>query len=493
MAAGRAIKFLAKREDLIGVLRGSVRNASHAEQPLPGATVAVLENGHEYVTGPDGRYEGIEDPGSYTLVASCPGFASDTLQAVPVSAGGSTEADFLLHDILAPSVALVDWPVSTPDSLGPYTFEASVVDISGLEEVSVYWRTYDQPFRKTRMAPGMIVNRFAASLAGQPWTTRIDWYVYARDGGGNVTMLPAGGPEDPASFWVGPLLSAYANDFEPPAGDWTVGSPEDGATAGLWEQADPNGTFHDGTEPVQPEDDHTPDAGVLCWVTGNAPAGSDEEAGDVDGGATTLVSPRLDLAIDGTVLLRYWRWFTNDTGGASGDEWLVQVSNDDGHTWVDVERTTASLRSWLQVEVELGALLPLTDQMRVRFRATDVEAPSIVEAAVDDIEIVYIGLTPGSVAEETAVPFGFAALTNPVRPGGVVRFGLDRTGPASLLVFDVQGRAVRRLAEGTLPAGAHAVSWDGRDDGGHALPAGMYFYRLETGGRAASRKVLLTR
>ena len=55
-----------------------------------------------------------------------------------------------------------------------------------------------------------------------------------------------------------------------------------------------------------------------------------------------------------------------------------------------------------------------------------------------------------------------------------------------LVVYDAMGRSVRRLVEGTMQLpGPYAISWDGRDDGGHLVAAGVYFYRLE-GGNAAS-------
>jgi len=170
----------------------------------------------------------------------------------------------------------------------------------------------------------------------------------------------------------------------------------------------------------------------------------------------------------------------------------VQVSNDDGASWVDLERTAQSAREWRLMEFNLGETLALTNQMRVRFRASDQGGPSIVEAAVDDVEIVYFGLTPASVEEPAAAGFGFhRGLTNPLRPGSGILFSLEETGPARLMVYDVQGRAVRRMLDAALPAGSHRVIWDGRDDGGRMLPTGIYFYRLESGSRSQVRKALV--
>ncbi len=59
--------------------------------------------------------------------------------------------------------------------------------------------------------------------------------------------------------------------------------------------------------------------------------------------------------------------------------------------------------------------------------------------------------------------------------------------------FDASGAVVRRLTEGQQPAGAHAVRWDGRDDAGNPLPAGVYLTRIETAEGVATGKVTVAR
>ena len=78
---------------------------------------------------------------------------------------------------------------------------------------------------------------------------------------------------------------------------------------------------------------------------------------------------------------------------------------------------------------------------------------------------------------------------NPVRSSAVIRFTLPAAAPVSLAVYDVQGRRVASLLDHELrPAGRHEVAV--RTDG---WPEGFYFYRLESGGEAARRKMLVIR
>ncbi|MFN8176669.1 MAG: M14 family zinc carboxypeptidase [bacterium] len=73
-----------------------------------------------------------------------------------------------------------------------------------------------------------------------------------------------------------------------------------------------------------------------------------------------------------------------------------------------------------------------------------------------------------------------------------ISFQLPVPESHTLDVYDVSGRRVRSLSSGTLSAGAHTTVWDGRDDAGHRVPAGVYFYELRTAqGSLRSRTVLL--
>jgi len=72
-----------------------------------------------------------------------------------------------------------------------------------------------------------------------------------------------------------------------------------------------------------------------------------------------------------------------------------------------------------------------------------------------------------------------------------VSFSVPSDGPVSVQVFDVGSRAVRRLLEGQLPAGPCSIIWDGKDNDGHEVPAGVYFTQVTTAqGTTRGRAVL---
>lgn len=98
------------------------------------------------------------------------------------------------------------------------------------------------------------------------------------------------------------------------------------------------------------------------------------------------------------------------------------------------------------------------------------------------------------VPEETQVPaslFFVAPTPNPSGPPVHLRFGLPTKATVSLALYDVRGRRVRQLVDTTLNPGTHVYSWDGRDNGGSRLAAGIFYARLTTD--AGQRKETIVR
>lgn len=100
-------------------------------------------------------------------------------------------------------------------------------------------------------------------------------------------------------------------------------------------------------------------------------------------------------------------------------------------------------------------------------------------------------------ATATAPAFGrprLRVVPNPFNPITEIEFELTADEPRACLdLFDFQGRRVRRLYDGALPRGNHALPFRGRDDHGEALASGVYLLRLTLATRPArtTRVVLL--
>lgn len=85
------------------------------------------------------------------------------------------------------------------------------------------------------------------------------------------------------------------------------------------------------------------------------------------------------------------------------------------------------------------------------------------------------------------------ALPNPARGVIALDYSSGATGPTELVVTDVAGRIVRRFRLERVEPGAHRLEWDGRDDSGASLPAGVYLVRMSQGALARHTRVTLLR
>ena len=75
---------------------------------------------------------------------------------------------------------------------------------------------------------------------------------------------------------------------------------------------------------------------------------------------------------------------------------------------------------------------------------------------------------------------------NPFNPSTTVSFSLPRSSDIRIIIYDLLGREVQQLFNGTLEAGRHAFLWNAA-----AVPSGIYYYRLIAGDAVFSRRMIL--
>lgn len=82
---------------------------------------------------------------------------------------------------------------------------------------------------------------------------------------------------------------------------------------------------------------------------------------------------------------------------------------------------------------------------------------------------------------------------NPFNPATTIEYTLSERADVALAVYDAQGRRVVDLERGVRGAGTHHASWDGRDANGERVASGIYFYRLTSGTRTLTKKLVLVK
>ncbi|MGQ9810582.1 MAG: M28 family peptidase [bacterium] len=432
----------------------------------------------------------FEDTGSYSPYIHTTNDVVGLSYNSPTLAENSVKVAVGLVATLAEpfTIAITHTPLeNTEDTQNPYRVVANIVSAEPLNGDSLFvFYSVGQSWNELAMQPTGNPDEYEAYIPAQPGGTWVNYYIFAADSEGHSVVDPNGAPDTSYRFFVGTITTAVFHDFETDQG-WTVGAPDDDATTGIWNRCDPQATV------AQPEDDHTPDPGVNAYIT-DCRAGSSQGSYDVDNGKTTLFSPIFDLSSYPNAWVRYYRWYSNDTGAApETDSWIVDVSNDGGLNWVRLETLGSSDRTWRLVERNIVDYVELTSQIKFRFIASDSDPGSIVEAGLDDFSIVVYedassGVGPGKEGQP-----GIAMLAmspNPVMDSDV-RFTIYSDGArVSLKIYDVSGRLVRTVLQNEKIEGSRDFLWDGRNQSGSKVSEGIYMVRLEGGSRTVTQKIV---
>jgi hypothetical protein len=80
---------------------------------------------------------------------------------------------------------------------------------------------------------------------------------------------------------------------------------------------------------------------------------------------------------------------------------------------------------------------------------------------------------------------------NPFNPTTSIPFELVKSERVRLSIFNSLGQKVRTLVNQDFSAGTHQANWDGQDDFGQTVPAGVYYYTIQAGEFTATKKMLL--
>jgi hypothetical protein len=114
------------------------------------------------------------------------------------------------------------------------------------------------------------------------------------------------------------------------------------------------------------------------------------------------------------------------------------------------------------------------------------------------IRAIFAGNPPSSVKTSPAIPnFGLESnYPNPFDPTATstsITFTLGVQSSTSLTICNVLGEVVKKLVDEDLTTGPHIISWDGRDDNGAIVPAGIYLISLTSGGHRVTEKIVVTK
>jgi N-acetylmuramoyl-L-alanine amidase len=163
-----------------------------------------------------------------------------------------------------------------------------------------------------------------------------------------------------------------------------------------------------------------------------------------------------------------------------------------GWKWVQWDMSTDAAGSWLgdgRLDGSLGF-----DSIQLSYKTGGNLSGTIY---IDDLQ--FAKKTSVLVERDPAeqIPATFELLQNypnPFNGETVIKYKLaEPAATVRLEVFDVSGRLVCTLFNGEQGAGEHQLTWNGRDEQGHTVASGIYFYMINTGQEQAARAMILAK
>ncbi|MDZ4829060.1 MAG: hypothetical protein SGJ09_02540 [Phycisphaerae bacterium] len=298
---------------------------------------------------------------------------------------------FNSHGLTAPVILPLKfiYPNGVPATAQPNGSTVLSVDVAALTEQpqpntgKFFWRNGTvgafAQINMTQASP----NSYTVALPATACLSTLQFYLEAKTVGNTTVASPSSAPATLFSaISAASVTTVIDEQFDANNAGWQAGVAGDTAATGIWTRVDPNGTS------AQPGDDHSPN-GTDCFVTGQgSPGGSLGEA-DIDGGVTTLVSATFDATGSDTTFVSYWRWYSNDTGASpNADSMPVQISNNNGSSWVTLETVTENANAWVFRSFKVSDFVAPTATMKLRWQASDLGSGSLVEAGVDDFLVI---------------------------------------------------------------------------------------------------------
>ena len=79
---------------------------------------------------------------------------------------------------------------------------------------------------------------------------------------------------------------------------------------------------------------------------------------------------------------------------------------------------------------------------------------------------------------------------NPFNPVTAITYEVPNKSDVILIIVNIRGNIIKTLFNGNVDAGYHSIEWDGTNDLGGKVAAGMYFYTIQTQNFNKTRKMI---
>ena len=154
--------------------------------------------------------------------------------------------------------------------------------------------------------------------------------------------------------------------------------------------------------------------------------------------------------------------------------------------------TAANREDELNFEIVTGRGKPQKIQSvwKYNFKSGEYE-PVIMHGYDGMFSLIKLDLSGNANPPENDSEIFLSNYPNPFKPQTTISFMLEGSAEVRLSVFNLKGQKVKTLLKGKVNKGNQEIIWNGTDDKGKQLAAGIYLYRLETPTKTVNRKMIL--
>jgi len=395
------------------------------------ATISIPEIGKDVYTDPDvGDYHRMVESGTYTVVCTAEGYPTETVYNVTAGLDTFVVVNFELEPPPRGTIA----GYVTDESMNPIAATVELTDVGGFTTTADPATGY---YEITQIPVGD--HDVSASLSGYSSVTREDVLVQEQLTTSEDFTLHS---------------AVFFDDLESGIGEWT----------GDWSLTTENASSPTHSLTDSPGGDY-----------GNYASTTTTLAGSIDLSGHSEASMSFDLSIN----------------TESGYDYLyVEVSGNGGSSWTQVASYDGVQTSWSTEEIDLTSYAG-SSAFKVRFILESDSWVTADGAYVDNIAIFGDPTLTDVEEQEYIRRLAVSNYPNPFNRGTSIALELPGEAAVDLRVFDVSGRLVTTLVDGERRnAGRHEFAWDGTDERGVPVAAGVYFARADAGGSVSSAKMI---
>lgn len=170
---------------------------------------------------------------------------------------------------------------------------------------------------------------------------------------------------------------------------------------------------------------------------------------------------------------------------------LIQLRIDNPISELDSLRAVLDLEIVLQLAAMEQNKRPLATKY-VQYQYPDIQVFNVMHSNNwDKYSRILHQNDPETTSLIAPIPQIQNNYPNPFNPSTTIAFSIPETGRVRISVYNIRGQKVKDLMNTEMIRGNHQLIWEGKDANNRNVGSGIYFFKLESGGKTSIRKAML--